>query len=57
MNTRRYPRTSVQAFPQTTEYACAIEKYVRSFDEWLDILCWCGAIVLFAAAFSAPYWL
>jgi hypothetical protein len=28
-NTRRYPRTSVEAFPKTVEYACTVERYER----------------------------
>ena len=29
MNARSYPRSSVLAFPKTTEYACAIERSPR----------------------------
>lgn len=25
-NTRKYPRTSTEAFPNTTDYACAVER-------------------------------
>jgi hypothetical protein len=56
MQTRQYPRTSVQAFPKTTEYACAVERSSRGRDAWLDPVCWIGSIFLFALAFSAPYW-
>jgi hypothetical protein len=28
-NTRRYARTSVEAFPKTVEYACTVERYQR----------------------------
>ena len=28
-NTRRYARTSVEAFPNTVEYACTVERYQR----------------------------
>ena len=31
MNTRRYPRTLLEAFPRTTTYACAIEVGHRPF--------------------------
>lgn len=26
MNSRRYPRSSTEAFPRTTDYACAVER-------------------------------
>jgi hypothetical protein len=51
MQTRQYPRTSVQAFPKTTEYACAVERPGRR----IDIACWILSGVLFALAMSAPY--
>lgn len=31
MNSRRYPRSTMEAFPRTTEYACAIEVGHRPF--------------------------
>lgn len=33
MNTRRYPRTLNEAFPKTPDYACAIERDRRFYDE------------------------
>lgn len=49
MNTRTFPRTLGQAFPQTTQYACAVECYRPSVlaSRWV----WLGGIASVAVWF------
>lgn len=44
MNTRSYPRSSVQAFPKHTDYACAVERAGKRKDR----AAWVFAIALLA---------
>jgi len=53
----KYHRSSISAFPKTTEYACAVERNDRRTDAWLERICWVGSFLLFGLAFSAPWWL
>lgn len=45
MNTRRYPRSTMEAFPRTAEYGAAIERPYHRGDR----------AVAFALAFAAVY--
>ena len=53
-NTRRYPRTSVEAFPKTVEYACPIEGY-RKFNPltWRQAAAIATVIIIFSVLFAA----
>ena len=53
---RRYFRTSVEAFPQTAEYACAIER-VRRDNGDLPVLWTCAVLALCLAGMSWAGWL
>ena len=47
MNARTYPRTMAEAFPQTTLYACALERPAPN--PYPRALWW---VVIFAGAFA-----
>ena len=52
--TRKYHRNSVFAFPKTTEYACAVEKYVPDTDKvgkYTLYFCIAGFIVMCVTQF------
>jgi hypothetical protein len=55
MNTRQYPRTSTQAFPKTTQYACAVERSRRSRDAF-EPFRWALALVGIYMMVTAPHW-
>ena len=56
MNTRKYPRTMQEAFPNTVEYACALDRPARyRLSTWpriaLAIAVCVGLAMLVGAAF------
>lgn len=56
MNTRKYPRTMVEAFPNTTDYACALERPLRRQTWWRTALilvcCFCITMLMGAVQTS-----
>jgi hypothetical protein len=50
MNTRRFPRTLDEAFPQSTRYACAVERPPRRYPRTLWIALAAGLIAALLAA-------
>lgn len=47
INTRRYPRTTAEAFPHTADYACAIERPMDHADRVVFKGALAVAVVLF----------
>ena len=43
MNTRKYPRSTMEAFPNTAEYGCAIERPMDRGDKLVMWSCICAA--------------
>lgn len=50
MNTRRYPRTLGEAFPNSTHYACSVE---RPAPRYPRALWWVTALGFFVAILTA----
>lgn len=67
VDTRRFPRTLNEAFPNTSAYGNAIEGPAPHGDEIQEprpllsplgeALCWIASFALLALAFSMPWWL
>lgn len=55
MNTRRYPRTTNEAFQRTAEYGCAIERPLTTGDKAVTVACIFAALYL--AVFFISEWL
>lgn len=49
-NTRRFPRTTNEAFPGSTEYACAIEVHSSKRKEVIAVRCLLVAVGILAVA-------
>lgn len=56
MNTRTYPRSTMQAFPKTCEHACAIERPAsRLADRCVTFTLWMAVVVIvLSIAFVGP---
>ena len=54
MNTRKYPRTSAEAFPFGPEYGCAIERPMDKGDKLVMVAC-IAASVFMGILFIAEY--
>ncbi len=50
MNTRRYPRSTLEAFPRTAEYGAAIERPYHKGDRAVAIALICAAVYLIGLA-------
>lgn len=54
-NTRKYPRTSTEAFPKTTDYACSLERPCSKNSNLVSACKYLGItlVVTFSAALIA----
>ena len=53
--TRRIPRTAAEAFPHSTDYACALTRFDRSSARWLSRDEWVALACIVGLAVAAPF--